>query len=240
VEELEERNQKRIEGLKAENSALLERIYRLESGERRWTGALEETLKRQMEAVKAENEALKAENAALLTRVDELERTEKVPLPPVGLGILGFLKQRHYIVQITVSSQIYGSTDTLLTDDENYWASQNVPNSWIQWTITGGLKAIISSVKIRGVLSERKGVADFTIGGSDDSAEWTTIIDSKTCPTTFEDFVTQAEALPQPQRPFSIIRLTQTGPRYLPGRSPDHILSFCYVDFGGKILFPAK
>jgi hypothetical protein len=247
TETAEERYGSLIEELKTENAALLERLSGIGREERK-----------RNEAMKAENAALlarvdelvsegqkridavKAENAALLAIFDELERVEKIPLPPVGLGILRFLKQRDHIVQITVSSHRSGSTNDLLTEDNNSWYSNNLPNSWIQWTISGGLKAIISSVKITGRPSFSFGVKDFIIEGSNDNAVWTTILDSKTCPTTIENFVTQAKALPQPQRPFSIIRLTQTGPRYRPPNSTaGHYLSLTYVDFGGRILFPA-
>jgi hypothetical protein len=196
-----------------------------------------------MEELKERHEqlirAVKAENQALVARVDEFEPEEKIALPTIGQGILRFLKQRNGLAQITVSSHNAGSTNNLLVEDNSVWYSQNLPNSWIQWTIAGGPKAIISSVKIKGLPSNPSGVRDFIIQGSNDSAVWTTIIDSKTCPTTFEDFVTQAEALPQPQRPFSIIRLTQTGPRYRPPSNNDHHLTLTYVDFGGKVIFPA-
>jgi hypothetical protein len=232
-----------MEALEERNAALLERVGGLEETHRKQMEAFEAIHRRELEAVKAENTALHKRIAALESeerkRTDVLERTENFPLPPLGLGILGFLKQRNDVVEITVSSNHYGSTDNLLTEDNNYWMSRNLPNSWIKWTITGGLKAIISSVKIRG-LPSACGVKDFIIEGSNDGAIWTTILDSNTWPTTFENFVAQTEELPQPQRPFSIIRLTQTGPKYCPSSSsPGHHLSLTYVDFGGEIVFPA-
>jgi hypothetical protein len=232
TEMIEERYRRVIGALKAENASLIRRIVGLESEERKRMEELKERHEKLMDAVKVENQDL-------LARVDEFEPEEKIALPPIGQGILRFLKQRNGLVQITVSSHYAGSTGHLLVEDNSAWYSQNLPNSWIQWTITGGLKAIISSVKIMGLPSNFSGVRDFIIQGSNDNAVWTTIIDSKTCPTTFENFVTQAEALPQPQCPFSIIRLTQTGPRYRPPYNNDHHLILTYVDFGGRIVFPA-
>jgi hypothetical protein len=191
------------------------------------------------------------ETAALVERLGKLESEErkrlesheqkrgKIPLPPLGQGILRFLKQRNCTVQINVSSHLDGSTENLLTEDDRYWLSMDEPNSWIQWTITGGRKVIISSVKIRGDMRPPlAGVKDFMIMGSNDGAVWTTIIDSKTCPMTFENFVTEAEALPKLQLSFSIIRLTQTGPTYFPGCPEEHRLYLTYADFGGKVIFP--
>jgi hypothetical protein len=227
MESLEESHRSRIEGLEAIHREQMEEL-KLEIA----------ALRERLAGLEEKHERPKLENSALVATVVEPERTEEIPLPPVGLGLLRFLKQRHYIVKISVSSHGAGNTDDLLAEDNTFWRSQSEPDSWIQWNITGGLKAIISSVKIRGY-PRACGVADFIIECSNDGDVWTTILDSKTCPTTIENFVTQAEALPQPQRPFSIIRLTQTGPRYFPGHSTDHVLYLTYVDFGGKIVFPA-
>jgi hypothetical protein len=218
------------------NGAFLERLGDLESEEHKQIASLEQRHGKLIKAVKSENIALRE-------RLAELEpKGEKIRLPPLGHGILRFLKQRKCIVQITVSSHYGGSTGNLLTEDDTYWASTNEPKSWIQWTISGGIKAIISSVKIRGNINQgnwhASGVKDFIIGGSNDNAVWTTIIDSKTCPTTFENFVTQAEALLQPQPSFSMIRLTQTGSRYCPKNPNNHELVVTYVDFGGEVIFP--
>jgi hypothetical protein len=57
---------------------------------------------------------------------------------------------------------------------------------------------------------------------------------------TFENVITQGEALPQPQRSFSIIRLTQTGLRYCPERPNCHFLTLTYVDIGGRVISPEK
>jgi hypothetical protein len=222
IDSLEQRQGRLIEEVKTENKALLERVGRLESLEQRPGRLLEE---------------VRTGNRALLERVDELEPGEKVPLPPLGQGILRFLKERNYIVQITVSSHFNGGTDNLLTEDDSWWSSGDEPNSWIQWTITSGLKAIISCAKIRG-RPPFSGVKDFIIEGSNDGAVWTRIIDSKTCPTTFKNFFTQADALRQPQRSFSIIRLTQTGPRFCPESANNHYLALTYVDFSGRVIFP--
>jgi hypothetical protein len=213
--------------------ALRNRISGLESEERKRVETPEESPRIPIEAIKAES-------AALLARVDEPERAEKIPLPPVGLRILTFSKQRNDIVKITVSSHNSGSTDNLLTEDDNYWISKNMPNSSIQWTITGGLKTIIPFVKIMGAPSSSYGVKDFVIEGSNDSAALATIIDSKSCPKTIENCVTKAEALTQPLWPLSMIRLIQRCPRYQAGHGrTGHYLSLSYVDFGGKSVFPA-
>jgi hypothetical protein len=224
LESLEQKHGGLMEAVKTESVGLLKRICGLESLERKHGGL---------------REAVKTENAVLRARVEDLESRKKIPLPPLGQGILRYLKQRNCIVEITVSSHVDGSTDNLLTEDDSYWASQNLPDSWIQWTITGGLKAIISSVKIRGDMRvPPSGVKDFIIEGSNDGGVWMTIIDSKISPMTFENCVTQAEALPQPQRSFTIIRLTQTGLRYCPDYPNRHYLNVSYVDFGGKVIFP--
>jgi hypothetical protein len=225
IEALEERNRKWTEDVKAKIALLLERVGGLESREPKWMETLEATHKKQIERIE---EAVKAENAALRERVDGLERREMIHLPPFGPGVLGFLKQSNHIVRITVSSHFLGCADTLLTEDHCGWLSDRMPNPWIQWTITGGLKATVSSVKIRGLVAvpglANSGVTEFVIKGSNDNAVWTSIIDSKSCPMIFENWVTWAEAIPRPPRPFSMIRVRQTGPRYCPECPGDHYL----------------
>jgi hypothetical protein len=148
------------------------------------------------------------------------------------------VKERDLIVQITVSSHHYGSTDNLLAGDGSWWQTHSRPNSWIQWALPIGIKAIISSVKITGIIWEQRGVRDFILEGSNDSRVWKPIIDSRTCPITVENSTTQGKALPQPGKAFSIIRLTQTGPEYFPSYSGiSHHLTLTYVDFGGRIIF---
>jgi hypothetical protein len=265
LESLEQKHENLIETVKTETAALRAKLGRLESEERKRLGALEQAHGHLLEAVTRENanliesvgwleseererieslehrhgnmiDAVKADNAALGERVDGLEARKKIPLQP--LGILRFLKQRNYVVRITASSTHEGSTDSLLVDDGHYWASHNVPHSWIQWTIAGGLKVVISSVKIKGSVGH-SGVKNFIIDGSNNSAVWTRIFDSNTDPTTGDAWVTQAEPLPQPNGAFSMIRLTQTGPQGRQDGKIHHTLRISYVEFGGKIIFPA-
>jgi hypothetical protein len=85
-----------------------------------------------------------------------------------------------YVVHITASSTKRGSsTDNLLMDEDSYWISNNVPNSWIQWTVARGITVILSSVKFMEHIGH-SGVKDSVIEGPNDSPVWTSIIDSKT------------------------------------------------------------
>jgi hypothetical protein len=190
--------------------------------------------------------ALEAENAGLRARLGPLVsegRVQATPLPPLGPGLLGFLKQRGHPVHVTVSATGAGNPECLFTEDNSEWYSPNTQGSWVQWTIGGGLKAVISCVKIRGRTekenSDLYGVKNFRIEGSNDAAGWTPIIESETCPTTLENWITRGQTVDQAQRGFSMIRLTQTGPAVRNLGGAYHLLVLTYVDFGGKIIFPA-
>jgi hypothetical protein len=269
VESIGRRHGKLIDALDSDQGILTVRVARLEAEERTRIGPIETRNGKLTEGVKSASlfsgGTLAAPRSSGCTRIASPERQNSgligavksggvilparadprdILLPPHGPGVLGFLKRRNYTVTVTVSSTYLGSTDDLLTDNIDYWISRDVPNSWIQWTIGAGLKAVISSVKIIGGVEStsilRSGVKDFIIEGSNGGALWTKIIDSKTCPTLVEPCVTLGESLSGPLRAFSMIRLTQTGPRYCPKCEPCHNLALSYVDFAGTVIFPVR
>jgi hypothetical protein len=232
LQSIEDRHGELIGSVKSDHVKLWERVEQLEPNGHKRIESLEERHSKWIKAVKSESAAVR----------ERIDLRHKIALPPHGDGILGFLKRRNYIVTITVSSTCLGSTQDLLTESVDYWVSRDVPNSWIQWTIGGGIRAVISSVKIIGAVESiwtlPSGVKNFMIEGSNDGASWTNIIDSKTCRTTCGPYVTLGEALPRRQRAFSMIRLTRTGPRYCPKVPTCHKLAISYIDFGGEIIFP--
>jgi hypothetical protein len=166
-------------------------------------------------------------------------RSEVIPLPPAGVGILRFLRESGYIVEITVSATDGGNTANLVAEDATEWFSPNTANSWIQWILPGGLKARISAAKIRGRIGEW-GVKNFAIQGSNDGVSWTDIIHSDTAPAPLNNWVTEARALSgHDTQLFSRIRLLQTGlAHYFKGTNWHHLV-LTYVEFGGEVVIPA-
>jgi hypothetical protein len=268
IDALEEKYGREIAELKTQNAALLERMHGLESAEQKRIEALEAIHGKVTNALKAENaalrervdglesgerkrvEALEAIHGSLIgalgadsteepEAVGRHESEEAISLPPEGPGMLMFLKQNKYTVRVAVSSQGGGSTDCLLTEDASFWHSDNRPRSWIRWTLPDGVKAVVTSVKMIGRIG-CSGVKHFVIEGSNDGWRWTCIINSQRGPMTFEDWVTRGEALDGQRRAFSMIRLTQTGPRYAPPFENWHHLTLTYADFSGTIFFPER
>jgi hypothetical protein len=175
-------------------------------------------------------------------RIAELEHVR--PRSPrseiVALGLLSSLYVSGHRVEITTSTSQRGSTNNLLTEDNSEWYSTNAPNSWIQWRIFGGIKVVIDRVKIRGRIGDY-GVVNFVVQGSLDGEQWLNVIDSETCAPSYRNWTTEAKSSPEtPQLAFPIFRLKQTGIcARAPGVAGNDWLVLSYVEYGGKIIYPA-